>query len=59
VRCCPAEQPTSASDWADRFMAYGPVFYSFLMLFVAGVILSVAMRRAEAPYIARPIRDRR
>jgi hypothetical protein len=46
-------------DWADRCMAYGPVFYSFLMLFVAGVILSVAMRRAQTPYLAQPSREGR
>jgi hypothetical protein len=36
--------------WADVVMAYGPVFLHFLMLFAAAVILSVAMKRQEAPY---------
>ncbi len=37
-------------EWADVEMAYGPVFFYFLMLFATGVILLVVMRRSESPY---------
>ena len=36
--------------WGDLMQAYAPVFYCFLLLLGAGVILSVAMRRLSPPY---------
>ncbi|MCJ7542991.1 MAG: DUF2029 domain-containing protein [Phycisphaerae bacterium] len=37
--------------WTDWVMAYGPVFYHFLMFFAAAGVLSVALRRKEPPYL--------
>jgi len=38
------------SAWADVGLAYGPVFYYFLLMFAAGVILVVSLRSGDAPY---------
>ena len=45
----------SAADakvFADRFDAYGPVFWHFAALFAAGVLLAIKLRRSEPPYAA-------
>ena len=42
--------PEVGSAWADRAAAYGPVFYHFLLLFVAAVVLSVSLRKWPDPY---------
>lgn len=40
--------------WADRFDAYGPTFFHFLLLLVTMVILAVAMKRHPADTLTDP-----
>ncbi len=40
----------TGGTWADKALAYGPVFYCFVLLFAAGVIAAVSLRRADRPY---------
>jgi hypothetical protein len=42
----------AAGAWADRVEAYGPTFYYFVLLLVAGAILAARLRRLEEPYAA-------
>jgi len=39
-----------AELFADRVEAAGPAFWAFAMLFVSGVILSLALKKSAAPY---------
>lgn len=43
----------SAKHASDIFNAYGPVFLHFLLMFIAGVVLLAALRKASEPYSAQ------
>ena len=46
-----ADRDRHAGDlWADYAKAYGPTFYHLLVLLVAGVVLSVSLRKTGDPY---------
>jgi len=39
-----------AEDFADVGIAYGPLFYHFLLLLAAAALLAVAIRKSDPPY---------